>query len=249
MLRHRVIPIVLLDGYSVVKTIRFGVRRNLGNPITVARIYNARDVDELVLLDIDAAKEGRQIDLATVSDIARECFMPLTVGGGLRTCADISAVLAHGADKVVINTAFLGNPSFLCEAAQTFGSQCIVVSLDVKQAESGGYELYSHSGVPTDLSLERAIDLCTKYLAGEMILNDVNRDGEMNGYDHTLIRLVAKRTNIPLIVVGGAASPDDCVAAIHSGASAAAAASMFHFTNTTPLNCRNAMRAAGIPVR
>lgn len=248
MLRTRVIPIVLLDGYAVVKTIKFDVRRNLGNPITVARIYNSRDVDELVLLDIDASKEHRRIDLFTIEDIASECFMPLTVGGGLRTCEDIAEVLARGADKVVLNTVLFENPSIICDAVKMFGSQCIVASLDVIGSD-GNYSLYSHSCAEVNVSLMKAVEMCNEFGVGEILLNSVDRDGTMTSYDFAIIDLVTKKTSIPIIVAGGAASATDCVEAIHRGASAVAAASIFHFTSITPHTCKDLMHGAGIPVR
>lgn len=149
MLRKRVIPVVLLDGYAVVKTIQFDVRRNLGNPITVTRVYNTRNVDELIVLDIDASKENRRIDLHTIEEVASECFMPLSVGGGLKTCEDIETVLKKGADKVVLNTITLVNPSIIRELSLVFGSQCIIVSIDVKK-NGNKYEFFPHSGVKTD---------------------------------------------------------------------------------------------------
>jgi imidazole glycerol-phosphate synthase subunit HisF len=248
MLRTRVIPIVLLNGYSVLKTIRFDIRRNLGNPITVARIYNTRDVDELILLDIDAAKNHRHIDIFTIEDIASECFMPLTVGGGLRTCEDIAEVLAHGADKVVLNTVLFENPLNINAAVEMFGSQCIVVSLDVIEKKCN-YLLFSHSGADVHLTLIEAIELCNTFGIGEIFLNSVDRDGTMTNYDNKLIGLVSSKTRIPIIVAGGASRPEDCIEAIHHGASAVAAASIFHFTNITPDICKEAMHASEIPVR
>ncbi|MCK4809392.1 MAG: imidazole glycerol phosphate synthase subunit HisF [Candidatus Omnitrophica bacterium] len=248
MLRRRVIPVVLLDGYSVVKTIQFNIRRNLGNPITVARIYNTRDVDELILLDIDASKEGRCIDLHTIEEVALECFMPLTVGGGLKTCEDIENVLKKGADKVVLNTAALKNPDIVKKSSLAFGSQCIVVSIDVKKNRDG-YGIFSHSGYKTHKDL---IEWCKELAclgAGEFLINSVDLDGKMAGYDYGLIEKVAKVVNIPVIACGGASKPDNCSKAIHRGACAVAAASMFHFTEYTPNDCKKAMKTANIPVR
>ena len=153
MLRYRVIPLVLLDGYSVVKTIQFDIRRNQGNPIVVSRIYNSRNVDELMLLDIDASKENRGIDLHTVDAVSSECFMPLTVGGGLRTCEDISKTLKAGADKVSLNTIIFDKLEFLKEAVSVFGSQCIVASIDIKRDELGEWKLFSHSNRKINLNL------------------------------------------------------------------------------------------------
>jgi imidazole glycerol-phosphate synthase subunit HisF len=249
MLRHRVIPIVLLDGYSVLKTIKFDVRRNLGNPITVVRIYNTRDVDELILLDIDAAKEHRKIDIFTIEDIASECFMPLTVGGGLRTCDDIAEALAHGADKVSLNTIIFEKPGILHDAVKCFGSQCIVASIDVKKDADNNYYLYSHSKTDIRLTLSEGLKLLNESEVGEILINSVDLDGTMTGYDYALIDRIAKCTKIPIIAAGGASSPKDCVKAIQSGATAAAAASIFHFTSITPMTCKQAMQEAGIPVR
>ena len=249
MLKHRVIPIVLLDGYSVLKTVQFSTRRNLGNPITVARIYNTRNVDELVLLDIDASKYGEKIDEYTIAEVASECFMPLAVGGGLRTCEDISNVLAKGADKVVLNSITLENPEFISEASKQFGAQCIVVSIDVKKDEAGTYQIYSHSGKSSDKSLTEWVKELEQLGAGEIILNSVDNDGMMEGYDLALIKTVADLVSIPVIAVGGLQKPEDAVDAIKNGASAVAAASVFHFTDYTPNDLKKAMADAGLPVR
>lgn len=249
MLRHRVIPLVLLDGYSVVKTIKFDVRRNLGNPITVAKVYDARNVDELVLLDIDASKERRGIDLHTVEAVASECFMPLTVGGGLNTCDDIAKTLKAGADKVALNTVLFEKRDFFKEAVSVFGSQCIVASIDIKKGPSGEYGLYSHSGKKVDYSLAECLQFLMGSGVGEILLNNVDADGMMGGYDLGLISYVSKSTNIPLIAAGGAGSAGDCALAIKAGASAVAVASIFHFTSITPRDCKESMKAMNIPVR
>ncbi len=170
MLRHRVIPVVLLDGYSVVKTVQFDIRRNLGNPITVARIYNSRNVDELILLDIDASKENRHIDFITIEDMASECFMPLTVGGGLRTCDDIGKALQKGADKVVLNTSALIDSNIIKRASSTFGSQCIVVSVDVNKNGSC-YSIFSHSGCKINIEFLEWCKKAESLGAGELFIN------------------------------------------------------------------------------
>lgn len=249
MLRNRVIPIVLLDGYSVVKTIQFDIRRNLGNPVVVSRIYESRNVDELVLLDIDASKENRSIDLHTVEAVACECFMPLTIGGGLKTCKDIEKALNAGADKVSLNSIIFEKQDFLKEAVSVFGSQCIVASIDIKKDNAGKYKLFSHSGRDIKFSLEECLDLLAGSRVGEVLLNNVDLDGMMKGYDLGLISYVSSRINIPVISAGGASGPQDCAKAVKSGASAAGAASIFHFTSITPRICREAMAEAGIPVR
>ncbi|HLF18621.1 MAG TPA: imidazole glycerol phosphate synthase cyclase subunit [Candidatus Omnitrophota bacterium] len=251
MLRHRVIPLVLLDGYSVVKTIQFDVRRNLGNPITVARVYNNRNIDELILLDIDASKKGRGIDLHTVSTVADHCFMPLTVGGGLRSCQDIANALEAGADKVSLNTIIFDDIDVVKQAVEVFGSQCIVASIDVRKGEDGQYKLYSHAGREIRYTFEEVLKILMEYCkVGEILLNNVDLDGKMSGYDLDLIRYAASIVrDIPLIVAGGAASPSDCSAAIQQGASAVSAASIFHFTSITPMTCKEDMEKQGIPVR
>lgn len=249
MLRYRVIPVVLLDGYSVLKTIKFDVRRNLGNPITVARIYNRRNVDELILLDIDASKQKRQIDIATVADVASECFMPLTVGGGLSSVDEIANVLGNGADKVALNTAVLNNPALIRESSGVFGRQCIVVSIDVKKDEQNDYQIFSHAAGRIDMSLMDWVREVESLGAGEILLNSVDHDGVMCGYDLNLIETISNQIKIPLIVCGGAAATSDAVSAINGGASAVAAASIFHFTNITPEDVKKDLSANGYPTR
>lgn len=249
MLRYRVIPLVLLDGYSVVKTIQFDIRRNQGNPIVISRIYNSRNVDELILLDIDASKESRGIDLHTVEAVASECFMPLTVGGGLKTCEEIAKTLEAGADKVSLNSVIFENPAFLRQAVSVFGSQCIVASIDIKKGTGAAYALYSHSNKTVNLGLDEYLKFIIGSKVGEILLNSVDLDGKMCGYDYELIRYVSSRTDIPVIAAGGASRPSDCVKAVKAGASAVAAASIFHFTSYTPQLCKQTMSEEDIPVR
>lgn len=249
MLCHRVIPIVLLDGYSVLKTIEFDVRRNLGNPITIARIYNSRKVDELILLDIDVSKEKRSIDLHTVTEVAKECFMPLTIGGGIRDCNDISAILEVGADKVSINSGFLEELDFIKEAVNVFGSQCIVISLDIKKNQQNEFQIFSHAGIKHHISLYEALRKIEECKVGEILLNNVDLDGKMTGYDLEIIKMVSSKINIPIIAAGGAGKPEDFAEAVKAGASAASGASIFHFTSFTPNDCKESMAKAGIEVR
>ncbi len=248
MLRHRVIPIVLIDGFSVLKTIQFETRRNLGSPITVVRTYNTRNVDELIILDIDAAKQNRSIDIPTIKTLSEDCFMPLTVGGGINTIKDIENCLSSGADKVSINSAAMENPDFISQASRTFGSQCIVVSIDVFSAQ-GRIDIHSHSGRKTDFTLDDFIKRVTHAGAGELLINSVDRDGTQKGPDLELIKQVSSLTTIPIIFVGGVSSPEDCSNMIKSGASAVAASSIFHFTGLTPNACKQHMLSQGIPVR
>ncbi len=248
MLRHRVIPVVLLDGFSVLKTIRFDVRRNLGNPIAVARIYSSRNADELILLDIDADRQDRSIDMFTISEVAAECYMPLTVGGGIKSVGDIRKLLSKGADKVSLNSEALRNPDLVKEAAEVFGSQCIVVSIDVLGAQ-GDYRIRA----PKDLeSTPSLVDWCEQAQdlgAGELLITSVAKDGEMSGPDLQLVELVSPEMSVPLITAGGVGKAEDCASMILAGASAAAASSIFHFTSTTPSECRAELIKQGIPAR
>lgn len=249
MLRTRVIPVVLLDSYSVLKTINFDVRRGLGNPITVAKIYNTRNVDELILLDIDATKQGRSIDLVTVEEVANECFMPLSVGGGLKTIEDIRSVLMRGADKAILNSITLKNPQIVQEASKVFGSQCIVVSIDVKRIDEN-YVVFS-DGKSTNIDPLVHASKLIELGAGEVFFNSVDFDGVMGGVDLDFIELVRKKlkSKVPLIYAGGVKTPDDFIPPIKAGFSAVAASSIFHFTRYTPEDCKKALVREGIPAR
>ncbi len=247
MLRTRIIPVVLIDGFSVLKTIRFKERRNQGNPITVARIYNTRNVDELILLDIDASKENRSIDLLTIEEIASECFMPLTIGGGIKSIEDIRNVLDRGADKVVINTAAIENIEFIKNAVYQFGSQCIVASVDFK-LENGKYKVFSR-GKSMELD---PFDWCEKLFkigVGELFVASVELDGTMTSCDLKIIDGLANRVNIPIIYSGGVSSPDSYIEPLMHGVSAVAAASIFHFTRWTPDCVKKKLSESGFPVR
>ena len=247
MLRTRVIPIVLIDGYSVLKTIRFDERRNQGNPITVARVYNTRNVDELILLDIDASEQGRSIDLFTIEEIASECFMPLTVGGGIHTIQDIRSVLDRGADKVAINAAAIDQPDLINEAVNRFGAQCIVGSVDVKKVGST-YQVYSRGKTLDQDAFAWMKELVDRGV-GELLINSVDLDGTMSGCDLDLIARATPLFKVPIIYAGGVSKPEDAVKPIQLGCSAVAAASIFHFTSFTPNNVKETLRDAGIPVR
>lgn len=247
-LRTRIIPVVLIDGYSVLKTIQFSERRNQGNPITVARIYNSRNVDELILLDIDASKQNRAIDLFTIADIASECFMPLTIGGGLRTIEDIRSVLKEGADKVSLNTVAIENPEIVSEAVKIFGSQCIVGSVDFKKNDAGEYKVFS-KGKITDID---PYEWCIKLQdlgVGELLLTSVDNDGKMEGIDKEVYTKVLKTSRVPVIYTGGVSSPEDMVEPVKEGVSSVAAASIFHFTRYTPDCCKKVLKEKNIPVR
>lgn len=231
----------------MVKTIEFNVRRNLGSPITVARTYNTRNVDELILLDIDASTDERSIDLFTIKDIARHCFMPLTVGGGLKSVSDIEETISAGADKVALNTAAIENKSLIREAARNFGSQSIVISIDVLE-NKGEWSLFSRKTRIAMNPIEFAKEL-EQLGAGELIINVVERDGKMEGPNFELAERMAEATALPTIYAGGISSPGDCVKLGQTNLAGLGVSSIFHFTDYTPLDCKVAMSEAGINVR
>ncbi len=251
MLKIRVIPVLLYDGYILVKTVRFLMPRNIGVPVQSARVFNSREVDELIFLDINATKENRDIDLEIVREVALECFMPLTIGGGVRSVDGIRQLLKAGADKVAINSQAIKRPSFIKEASNIFGAQCIVVSIDAKKIGDGMYEVYSEGGKkPTGLDVVDWAKRVGVLGAGEILLNSIDNDGVMRGYDLELIRLVSNAVSIPVIACGGAGKLQDFVDAVKvGGTSAVAAASIFQYTQTTPMNIKEHMAKEGIPTR
>lgn len=231
MLGIRVIPCLLLKGDGLVKTIRFAEPTYIGDPINAIRIFNAKQVHELVFLDILATKAERKPNLKLIAKICDECFMPLTIGGGICDLHDIQELLRVGVEKVVINTHALENPQFIKTATAEFGSQAIVVSIDAKITRAKTYEVWTRSGShAVGLDVVEAAQLMAGMGAGEILLNSIDRDGMMQGYDLDLIRLVADRINIPVIACGGAGNLRDLSSAVQDGhASAVAAGSMFVF--------------------
>jgi imidazole glycerol-phosphate synthase subunit HisF len=251
MLKHRVLPLVLLTGYNVVKSIKFSTYRTLGNPITICRIYESRGVDELVLLDIRATVERRGPNLDIIRDISGECFMPLTIGGGITDVEQVRKILRAGADKVAVNSAAIENPQLVADIAREFGSQCCVVSIDAKQTGAGGYEVYTHGGkqptgkTPVDWALE-----VESLGAGEILLNSIDRDGAMQGYDIELLKSVTNVVSIPVVAAGGAGDPKHfCEVFQETHVSAVAAASIYHFTSFTPTEVKRELAACGVAVR
>jgi len=248
MLKHRVIPCVLLKDWQLVKSIAFDSYRTIGHPTSTARIYNARNVDELIVLDIEASLDIDEINIEIISDIADECFMPLTIGGGIRSIENIYSVLKAGADKVAINTIALTQYDFIKEAANTFGSQCIVCSIDVKKID-GKYKVYNTTKGVCDIA---PVDLAKRYEeygAGEILLTSVDREGSNLGYDIELMDLFKDKIGIPIILNGGMGKPEHAVEALRSGADAIAAAHIFHFSKYTPLDIKEKIKEGGLPVR
>ncbi len=231
MLKTRVIPCLLLRNQGLVKTVRFRDPTYVGDPINAVRIFNDKEVDELVFLDIAAGLEGARPNMRLLAEIAEECFMPLAYGGGLRTIDDIKAVVALGVEKVSINSAAVEDPDLVSRAADAVGSQSVVASIDVKRSLFGKYEVHVRGGrKATGLDPAQFAAAMEKKGAGEIMLNAIDRDGTQKGYDIELIRRVAARVSIPVIACGGAGKVEDFAAAVkEGGASAVAAGSMFVF--------------------
>jgi len=250
MLKKRIIPIVLIDGFSVLKTINFSVRRNLGSPITILRTYNTRNVDELIILDIDASKRGESIDRFIIREISDECFMPLTVGGGVKSCDDIAVLLANGADKVSINSSLITQPGFIGEAVKNFGQQCIVASLDVVEVSGQLYVFHMGEPILDKYSVQDRLKQVRDEGAGEILLTSVNNDGRQSGLRTDIVEQFAEHIEVPVILNGGAKSPSDVSRALaNEYIDAVGASSIFHFTNYTPDDCRLIAMQAGVPVR
>jgi cyclase len=251
MLKCRVLPLVLLTGYNVVKSINFSTYRTLGNPITICRIYESRGVDELVLLDIRATAEKRGPNLDIIRDISGECFMPLTIGGGITNLEQVREILRAGADKVAVNSFAIKKPQLVADIASEFGSQCCVVSIDAKKTEAGGYEVYTHGGKqPTGESPVNWARKAQALGAGEILLNSIDQDGAMNGYDIDLLKSVTNAVSIPVVAAGGAGHPKHFSQALQEArVSAVAAASIYHFTSFTPLEVKLELASCGIATR
>jgi cyclase len=255
MLKVRIIPCLDVKDGRVVKGINFEALRDAGDPVEQAIIYDAAGADELCFLDITASHENRGTILDVVRRTADVCFMPLTVGGGVRTLEDIRALLLAGADKVSINTEAVRRPEFVREAAEKFGSQCIVAAIDAKQGSHAHnnppFEVFTHGGRnATGIdAVAHAVKL-VEYGAGEILLTSMDRDGTKVGYDIPLTRAVADAVPVPVIASGGVGKLEDLVAGVRDGhASAVLAASIFHFGQCTIAQAKAAMAEAGLPVR
>jgi imidazole glycerol-phosphate synthase subunit HisF len=229
MRRIRVIPTLLMEGGGLVKTVRFKERKYVGDPLNTIKILNDKEVDELVLLDIAATREGRAPDIARITEVAEECFMPLAYGGGISKLSQIKAILNAGVEKVILNTAFFNTPELVNEAASVYGSQSIVVSIDVKKKTLfGGYQVITAAG-KKNLSMNpvAAAKLAVEKGAGEIFVNSIDRDGLMTGYDTELIRSVAEVVSVPVIACGGAGKLEDFVSVVKEGKASAVAAGAF----------------------
>ena len=251
MLKVRVIPCLDVKDGRVVKGVNFEGLRDAGDPVEQAIIYDKAGADELCFLDITASHENRGTLLDVVHRTAEVCFMPLTVGGGVRTLEDIRALLLAGADKVSINTAAVSRPEFVKEAAEKFGSQCIVAAIDAKKGEKGNYEIFTHGGrKPTGIDAVAHAQKLVGYGAGEILLTSMDRDGVKSGYDLELTRAVSDAVQVPVIASGGVGKVQDLVDGVTKGhASAVLAASIFHFGEVSIAEAKAALAAAGLPTR
>ena len=251
MPKIRVMPTLLFKDVGLVKGVAFDSWRRVGSAMQAVKVYNMREVDELVYLDITATSDGRPPDFETVDDLADECFMPLTVGGGVRTVEHVRRLLKVGADKVAINSAAVEQPALIREIADRFGSQCVVVSIDARRRADGTYESYTHAGRrPVGKDPAALAKDAEAMGAGEVLLTSIDRDGTLQGYDVELTRLVCDAVSIPVIASGGAGTYAHMAEVLRGGrVSAVAAASMYHFTEQTPLAAKQYLREAGFPVR
>jgi cyclase len=255
MLKNRIIPCLDVKDGRVVKGVNFVDLVDAGDPVEAAAAYDAAGADELCFLDITASHEDRDVIFDVVLRTAERCFMPLTVGGGVRTLDDIRKLLEAGADKVSINTAAVNNRRFVKEASEKFGAQCIVVAIDAKRAspagEPGRWEIFTHGGrKPTGIDAVEYAREVVALGAGEILLTSMDRDGTKAGFDIPLTRAIADAVSVPVIASGGAGTLDHLAEAVKEGhASAVLAASIFHFGTFTIAEAKQHMAAAGIPMR
>jgi len=255
MFKVRLIPCLDVKDGRVVKGVKFLDLRDAGDPVEAAIAYDAAGADELTFLDITASSENRGIILDVVRRTAEACFMPVTVGGGVRSVDDIRALLKSGADKVSINTAAVKRPEFVKEAAEKFGDQCIVVAIDAKKVSKEGepprWEIFTHGGRnPTGIDAIEYARTVAAHGAGEILLTSMDRDGTKQGFDIALTRAISDSVNIPVVASGGVGNLDHLVAGIREGhASAVLAASIFHFGEFTVRQAKDYMAKAGLPVR
>lgn len=254
-LAKRIIPCLDVDNGRVVKGVKFLGLRDAGDPVEVARRYNKQGADEICILDITASHEDRGTMVEVVQAVASQVFIPLTVGGGIRECADIRRMLNAGADKVSINTAAVSNPEFVREASQRFGNQCIVVAIDAKRVnkkkEPPRWEIFTHGGrKKTGLDAIEWAKKMAEYGAGELLVTSMDRDGTREGFDNELMREIARHVNVPLIASGGVGKLEDLAdGVIEGGADAVLAASIFHFGEHTVAEAKQCMKNRKIEVR
>lgn len=251
MLKKRIIPKFLLRDGRLVKGVHFHENfREAGNPVSTAKVYDAYGVDELIFLDIQASVASQNIMVDIIERVSEEIFMPLTVGGGVRTLDDINTLLQAGADKISVNTAAVENPGFIKQAAKTFGDQCITVSIDYREVYPGVFRVFSHGGyqatelAPIDWALRMQDNNC-----GEILFCSIDRDGTMSGYDLDMIQRVSEMLDVPVIASSGAGSLQHGLEALMTDVSAITISSLFFFTDHSPIKVRSYLWSKGINVR
>jgi len=251
MLKTRIIPCLDVADGRVVKGVNFVGLRDAGDPVESARAYDAADADELCFLDIHATHENRGVMMDVVTRTAEQCYIPLTVGGGVRSAQDVRNLLLAGADKVSFNSAAVANPDVVAEAADQFGSQCIVVAIDAKTMAPGQWQIFTHGGrKPTGIDAVEFARLVQAKGAGEILLTSMDRDGTRAGFNLPLTRAISQAVDIPVIASGGVGTLDHLVEGVtQGGASAVLAASIFHFGDYTIREAKEHMAAAGIEMR
>lgn len=251
MLKTRIIPCLDVKGGRVVKGVNFVELKDAGDPVEQAHLYDRQGADELCFLDISASSDNRSILYDVVTSVAEQCFMPLTVGGGVRTIDDIRKLLLAGADKVSINTEAVRNPEFVREAANKFGEQCIVVAIDAKSIGNNKFEVFTHGGrTATGIDAVEWAKRMAEYGAGEILLTSMDRDGTKQGFNIPLTRAISDNVSIPVIASGGVGTLEHLVEGVKEGhASAVLAASIFHYGTYTIAQAKTALRNANITVR
>ncbi len=249
MVAIRVIPCLDVNAGRVVKGTNFVDLRDAGNPVEIAKMYNIEGADELIFLDITASSDKRAITLDVVKKTAEQVFIPLTVGGGIRTVEDMRTLLKAGADKISINTAAVLNPNLIHDGSRKFGNQCIVVAIDAKK-DGDSWVVYTHGGrIKTNLNVIKWVQQCVELGAGEILLTSMDKDGTKDGYDLKLVEEVTKVVTVPVIASGGAGKKEHFVDVCKAGASAVLAASLFHFKQLKISDLKQYMKQNNIEVR
>jgi cyclase len=247
MLKIRIIPILTFNGIGLVKTKKFQNPRMIGNPVQAARVYNSRGVDELVFLDIIASKQKRKPNLKLIEDVIKQCYMPVAIGGGIETIDDINNLLKIGADKVVVKSKAILDKNFMIEAIKFFGSQCITVSIDAIKLNNS-YKIFNEFGL--DINIESFVKEMEDLGVGEFILNSVDNDGMMSGFNIELVNNVEQYTNTPIVVVGGAGNMGHYIDLFNkTKTNSVGSSSIFHFTQHTPLDIKTELKNINLPIR
>lgn len=250
MLKTRIIPCLLFKERTIVKSVNFTNLRMIGDPPTAARVFNERNADEMIFLDIMASRNNKEPNFQVIEDIAKECFMPLTIGGGVRNMDHVSRLFKVGADKISLNSIVIKKPELIKEIVKKYGSQAVVISIDAKKI-NGEYKVFISGGQEetdyTPIELAKKVE---SFGAGEILINSIDRDGLMNGYDIDLIKLISSSVNIPVIAVGGCGKLQDFVDAVKlGGADAVSAASIFYFIGESMITIKNYLQQKGLNVR